>query len=47
MVAKDHVPTTAEVLSTHLSVLVALATAWVVMDGVAMVSINIILAIYN
>ena len=39
MVAEDHVTTAAAILWAHLSALVALATAWIVMDGVAMVSL--------
>ena len=39
MVAEDHVPITVEILTAHSSVLVALATAWVAMDALAMVSL--------
>ena len=39
MVAGDHVPIAVEILLAHLSALVALGTAWVVMDAVAVVSL--------
>lgn len=38
MVAEVHVPTAVEILPAHMSALVALATVWVVMDALAMVS---------
>ena len=44
MVTEDHVPTTAAILSAHLSALVTLTLAWVVMDGVAKVHYIILYA---
>ena len=41
-VAEDHVLTTVEILPAHLSALVVLAIAWVVMGGVATVSLMIL-----
>ena len=39
MVAEDHVPIIVEILPARSSALVALATAWVVMDALAMVNL--------
>jgi hypothetical protein len=40
MVAEDHVPITVEILLARSSAPVALGTAWVAMDALAMVSLD-------